>query len=238
MSGPHPIRRLISGLILTLALGACSSGSGEATLNAQVAAAIRGIANDRFGAKPAPPVITRAVLDTLEGSFMEAALESRGNPPAYMFVAARLRDDRPGEIVVWRTEDNITLSLRNGVLIATRGLGDDLLSSDVAIRAGAPGPAGSGARRWQILALDNKAVNLSGACELRDLGPETIEIVGARHPTRHLQERCEVAGPDGRPGGSIVNDYWIDSRRGLVWQSRQWVSPEVGYLRLRRLTDG
>jgi group 4 capsule polysaccharide lipoprotein GfcB/YjbF len=222
--------RVVFGLVLILGLAACSGGDGEPSRNMQIIEASRALLSKRFDSTP-PPVVTRAVLDTLDGSFMEAVLERNGQL-AYLFVSTRRRDDRPGEIVVWRTEDNITLALRSGVLIATRGMGGDLLSSDVAIREAQAGPAGSGARRQQVRALDNKALTLSLACEVTDMGPETIEIVGARHATRRIVENCEGAG------GSIVNEYWIDSRRNLVWQSRQWVSPEVGYLRLRRLTAG
>jgi hypothetical protein len=229
--------RALASLFLALLLAACSSGSDEPTLNNQIIAASREVIAG-LAPKPARPVVTRAALDTLDGSFMEAVLERNGQL-AYLYVSARRRDDRPGEIVVWRTEDNITLALRGGVLVATRGLGGDLLSSDVRVRDRAPGPAGGGARRQQIRALDNKEVALALACELTDLGPRTIEIVGARHATRHLRERCEAsAGTEGISGGVIVNEYWIDSRRNLVWQSRQWVGPEVGYLRLRRLTTG
>ena len=38
---------------------------------------------------------------------------------------------RSGNVTVWQTLDGITLSFQRGVLIATRGLGDDLMSADV-----------------------------------------------------------------------------------------------------------
>lgn len=230
-------RRLFCGLALFLGLAACSGGDGEPTRNMQIITASREYIRSRLSSKPLP-VVTRAALDTLQGSFIEAVLERNGQL-AYLYVSARRRDDWPGEIVVWRTEDNITLALRGGVLVATRGLGGDLLSSDARVRDSVPGPAGSGARRQQFRALDNKEVGLALACELTDLGEQTIEIVGARHATRHLRERCEAdSGAGGISGGVIINEYWIDSRRNLVWQSRQWAGPETGYLRLRRLTTG
>jgi len=74
-------------------------------------------------------------------------------------------------------------------------------------------------------------VRLSLSCDLQDLGMETIVIVERSHHTRHLQERCEGGG------GGVVNDYWVDPNRPVVWQSRQWAGPNVGYLRLRRLKN-
>jgi len=91
-----------------------------------------------------------------------------------------------------------------------------------------------GQRSYQIRGLDNRAQTLVMACEVRDIGTETVEIVELNHATRHLQERCE--GGVGSGGGVVVNDYWVDSRSGRIWQSRQWAGPTIGYLRIRQLT--
>ena len=72
------------------------------------------------------------------------------------------------------------------------------------------------------------------ACEISDLGSETIVIVERAHRVEHLRETC-VLGADGA-GGVIANDYWIDSTGPTVWQSRQWAGPYVGYLTTRQLT--
>ncbi|PJE30006.1 hypothetical protein CVM52_26195, partial [Pseudooceanicola lipolyticus] len=95
------------------------------------------------------------------------------------------------------------------------------------------GPAGGGERVMFIRTGDLEERRLGLACALQDLGPATITIVEQAQATRHLQERCTT--PD---GGEIVNDYWTDARQGLVWQSRQWAGPHIGYLRIRRLTTG
>lgn len=226
--------KVLQGLCLFLGLAACNGGDGEAespSLNLQVIEYAQGLLTQKLEGPPARPVVTRAVLDTLEGSFMEVEVEKNGDS-AYMYVAAVRQDELPGTIVVWHAEDPATLTLRNDVLIATRGLGDDLLSSAVRINPGQPGPAGGGARTLYVRAFDNQEVALSLACDLVDLGPETIVIVEQAHRTRHLQEDCEGSG------GRIRNDYWIDSGAGLVWQSRQWGGPGIGYVQFRRLTTG
>ncbi len=122
------------------------------------------------------------------------------------------------------------------MLIATRGLGGDILSSNVQLAGDAPGPARGGDKILDIRALDNKAVRLALTCDLADLGPETIVIVEQRHATRRLRETCRGGVAAGGGPGQVVNDYWVDASAGLVWQSRQWAGPETGYLRLRRLT--
>jgi len=228
-----PRRRILTGLtgVALMLVAACNGGDDAPTLNLQLIAATREVVAAKTAAKTQRPPVTRAVLDTLEGSFMEVSVENTDRL-GYFYVSAVLRDNTPGDIVVWRSEDNITLSLRNDVLIATRGLGNDLMSTEVAIRDGMPGPATGGARRAYYRARDNKQVPVTLACSRTDMGSETIVIVERNHPTQHIREQCQGGG------GPVVNDYWIDSRTGLIWQSRQWAGPENGYLRLRRLTNG
>lgn len=218
---------LLAGLGLVLA--ACSGGTDRPAGNLQVLNAARQQVAEARAPETERPPLTRAVLDPLEGAFLEATVENTG-ALAYLFVQLRRTDDLPGEIVVWRTEDDVTLAARNGALIATRGLGGDLLSTSVET-AGAPGPVASGQKVMHIRARDNQAVPITLACEVADMGPETIVIVERAHPTRHLRERCEGAG------GTVVNDYWTDPRSGLVWQSRQWAGPTIGYIRTRQLTE-
>lgn len=226
----------IKALILALILAGCSGGDAVPTLELQVIKAGQAVVAKRSAPKVERPPLTRAALDTLEGSFLEVTLE-RHDQLAYLYVNATRRDGDPGLITVWRTDDNITLAMRSGVLIATRGLGGDILSSTVQVAQGVPGPARSGERVMNIRTLDNKAVRLTLACDLADLGAETIVIVEQRHATRHLRETCEGGrAGDGRSAGQVVNDYWVDPGSGLVWQSRQWAGPSTGYLRLRRLT--
>jgi len=217
----------IAGLLLVLA--SCSGGPDAPTLELQVIDSVRGSIAARTTAQPARPPVTRALLDTLDGAFLEVTREER-NQTAFLSPSVRTRDSQPGAITVWRTETDETLTVRGGMLIATRGLGGDILSTDMRVGAGGLGPAPAGKRVIDVRNADNRKVAMVLDCRLADLGSETIEIIGARHATRHLQEHCTGAG------GRVVNDYWIDSGSGLIWQSRQWAGPHIGYLRLRQVT--
>lgn len=223
------MRRAVCTLALLILTG-CSGGTEDVPLELEVIAAGRE-ALGQFRAPPPPerPPLRRADLDVLEGSFLEAIHERTGQL-AYLYVNARRTDRTPGQIVVWRSDDDITLATRNGVLIETRGLGGDLLSSTVRVAGTRPGPASGGRHVQMIASLDNRQVPLALSCDLVDLGPEVIEIVEIRHPVRHLQQRCQGGN------GTVTNDYWVDASAGLIWQSRQWAGPHIGYLRLRRLT--
>ena len=224
-----PLRRLVLALGLGLGVAGCSGGTDTPTLELQVIEAGRQMIAARTAPKVERVPLTREYLDTLEDPYIEVTLE-RYDIFAYLKQQAVRRDDTPGQVVVWRTEDNITLAMRNGVLIATRGLGGDIVSSTVQVSGDRPGPASGGEKVHFVRALDNKELRVPLVCDLVDMGAETIEIIETRYATRRLQERCEGGG------GTVVNDYWIDSRSGRVWQSRQWAGPGIGYLRIRQLT--
>lgn len=217
------------GLLLVLVLLGCASGKEEVPLQVEIFNASRSIISDRTSKDDARPVVTRADLDQIQGSFMEVTIE-RQDIVGYVGIGTERRDDQPGKITVWRTEDDVSLAMRNGVLIATRGMGGDVISSSVQVSDTTLGPSAGGEHVQVIRDGDDNAVRLSLACELVDFGSETITIIERQYPTRHLQQRCQGGG------GSVVNDYWVDSRAGLIWQSRQWAGPYIGYMRIRRLT--
>jgi group 4 capsule polysaccharide lipoprotein GfcB/YjbF len=226
-------RMLIRALTLLtpLLVTACSGGREAPPLQLELIQASQGVIAARTaGASPERPPLRRADLDALEGSFMEITRE-RLAQTAYLYVHAVRQDDQPGTVTVWRSEDDATFAMRNGVLIATRGLGGDILSSSVQVAQGRPGPSASGAHVQMIRGGDVDRQRLAMACELRDLGAAMVEIVEIRYATRHLRQHCTGAG------GEITNDYWVDAAAGLVWQSRQWAGPHIGYLRFRRLTN-
>ena len=107
-----------------------------------------------------------------------------------------------------------------------------MISAQVNVTEGRSGPSSGGERALFIRTGDVEERRLALACDLVDLGPKRLEVVERFHNVRHLQERCEAA-----IGGMVVNDYWVDSRRNIMWQSRQWAGPHIGYIRTRRLTE-
>lgn len=219
-------------LALSGALAACTGGARQDTLATALTNLGSDALKDGFGRRKEDPlpVLTRELLDGVQGSVLEITVEET-DTRAYMFTAIERRDQGPGQVHVWISDDRVSMSMRNGVLIAMRGLGNDLLSSSSAdqLSGDRPGPVRGGERVYRVLARDNKSVPYAMACALEDQGPETIEIVELRFATRHLRETCEGAG------GRIVNDYWADDSTGIVWKSRQWAGPGIGYLRTRRL---
>ena len=218
---------------LALLLTGCSGGTGTTPLYTQIGGAVRATIAARKAGRAPRAEVTRAQLDTLTDPFLEVTVERR-DILAYLFISTIRRDDSPGEIVQWRSDDDATITMRNGVLIATRGLGGGVVSASARVEGDRPGPASGGARQLDIRAGDLDIRHVEFLCDLDDLGPERVVIVERAQATRHLRETCMAAG-----GGRVVNDYWIDSGGSdVVWQSRQWAGPEIGYIRTRRLTTG
>lgn len=220
--------KLICGLVLIGALSACSKGEEQTTLLTEIAAT----AKTRFAKKEpaaAPPTLTRAALQQLDIPLLEATIENRGDT-AYLAPQRQRNDSRPGALTVWRSGDDVTLTLRDGVLIATRGLRDDLLSASTLVTSGgAEGPSRNGPRRFVLHHGANQDIAFAFQCTQTRLGPETVDVLGKAYRTTHLRETCQ--GDDGQ----IQNDYWIDSQNGTIRQSRQWAGPTIGYIMLRVL---
>jgi hypothetical protein len=73
--------------------------------------------------------------------------------------------------------------------------------------------------------LDFPDLGIFGAtaeCMSREMGEESIGILGQPVATRHLREHCSV--PAMR--WNYDNDFWIDPVNGFVWRSSQHVHPD------------
>lgn len=213
-----------------LVLMGCASGNEAPPLQVEVYRTVQESNAARRAAKQrAPQSMSRAEINAHSHlTITEVLIEDR-NVIGYVTLEETRRDNYPGRIEIWRTSDDISMTLRNGMLIATRGFGGDILSSTIQPAQSRPGPA-QGELMHQVRALDDREVTLAFGCDVVDLGTETIDVVEHKHATRHIRQSCAASS------GQIVNDYWVDARSNMVWQSRQWAGPYIGYLRMRRLT--
>ena len=127
-----------------------------------------------------------------------------------------------GPVQTWTTQEFQTVSLERGVITATRGLGDDLMSAETTAVANALRSGGGTVNRvWRTLDGTNAVIEKTATCQISSAGAETITLAsGASLQTRRMVEDC---------GDGIRNAYWLDGS-GRVAQSRQWVGSVVGYL--------
>lgn len=163
---------------------------------------------------------------------LEVTLESSGRVALLAVYAKRLEADG-ATLRIWRTEDGAQVVLRDGVLIATRGLGNDMESADAAatveaVRSQTPA---SGPHTLYVRTGDNSIAAINLACNTGRLGVEAIAMGDRASDAVHLQAVCT--------GSSymIRNDYWVDPAESTVRKSRQWAGPELGYMRTRLLRE-
>ncbi|MDU8914010.1 YjbF family lipoprotein [Aestuariicoccus sp. MJ-SS9] len=197
------VLEMMRALILALALSACSAPQA-----------------------PDPrKVLSRAQLDQLDTPLLLAEIDRLDT------VATLIPRGENRGMITWQTGGQVALMFRDGVLVGTRGLGDDLMSADVSnTRAMLAGQAIPEFYPRFHSGLDGtfQTTFRTFQCQRIAAEPETITIFGRPHATTRTDERCVS------PGLDVTNSYWRDGS-GLMWKSRQWISKNVGYVLTERL---
>ncbi len=230
MTGSAALAAALAALALLAACGSDSAGSGQIgtfrQLAAQAAASIpRGGAAQRVSPEQAIAAArpSRAQIDGSERELIFVALASRG------LGATLAKFGQNAGVATYTTADGTTLSLAGGILIASRGLGEDLMSAEAPSAAAIVRGSGSHERVYYFLGgLDQKRVLRIG-CTLAAGGPARAEIVGLAYAGREVVESCSG------PSGAITNTYLVDTG-GRIRRSRQWLSPTIGYADIELLS--
>ncbi len=141
-----------------------------------------------------------------------------------------LMQSRDG-VETWRTGESQTLSFRGGVLVATRGLGDDLMSAEVTgtLAALNGGPQEGYPRLLTYLDGEDRTLFRAMICSMSAPEPTMVEGIGTSYATRATVETCHTTGL------SVTNRYWQDPD-GTMRRAEQWVGPGLGMLVTERLT--
>jgi hypothetical protein len=203
-------RRAIAGALLLSLLAACGGGG------AGLVAGLRGNQGIDLGS------VSRAKIEKFGTPILRATVPSRG-----LDLLLSPRDVR-GDVVTWESAEGITFAFRNGVLIESRGLGADLMSSSV------PSPdriasSASYSRSYFFVSDNDQNQRRDYACSPEAWDAEAVTIYGKTHQTRHVAEPCL------RDVGRITNDFWFEGR--TIRKSRQWVSPDIGYVEFSLVVD-
>lgn len=129
----------------------------------------------------------------------------------------------------WRSRDDRGLLFTaSGILLSSRGYGFDLMSSDpsetvAAIEQRQSRPV----TRVMVYVRGGEEEVRSHLCTTRVIGSEVIELAEERHTVTRITETCEFTA------GSYTNTFWVD-QNGLAIRSDQWVSEELGTVRIER----
>lgn len=218
--------KVLKRLALLAVLSACGP-LNESQIGAGFAASLSSRVSGAASEAPAPETasgggLTRAQIDATPAALMVVTVVETRASDLVQAVGQN------GSRITWINRDQRSLTFDRGLLVATRGLGFDLMGAEVAqVRAGLAG-TGNHSRVMDFLDGFDQIQSVEFACTMTQRRSDTITIVEKSYATRVVQERCTAGDL------SFANTYWVDAN-GIIWQSRQWVSPQVGYVDSSRL---
>lgn len=209
-------------LALAVMLGGCDSYRGGGGVGQLVVDGVKGLRAPE--PKPAPPP-TAEELAAIPVSVLQAGVESRGTSARLVQVAEN-RGHR-----TWIAADGVSVTLRDGVLTETRGLGEDLISADVTQTLDLLNGSfrREAVRVHRYLDGEGHLYVISYLCEITGREADNVTIVGRRIAAERITESCYSAR-----GAQFENVYWR-GRDGRIVAGRHWVGPKTGYLRTRLL---
>lgn len=223
--------------LLLLALAACGNDKSAGALGGipvkELAKAT--MAEIGLGPKPAPAA-PAAPPDPAQVAVARKMLEE-GGIPLFIIQSKDLglaayfsKLGQNGDVITWATQDYKSISMRDGMIIATRGLGPDMMSAYApttdAVRRG----TGTTRRVYYWLDAGDQKVRADFDCVLNDAGRETITLIGKPYSARRISETCTGAS------GSFVNVFWFDGRAKLR-QSSQHLAAGIENLLLQKIID-
>ena len=214
------MKRLSLSALLLASLAACGNDNSFAELR-QVAGEFQGLVVRADDAGELPPFDAFATqLDLLvDGPLLVGFIPER------QALAALVPFGENGDHISWSTEEKQSLVLRRGVLTSTRGLGDDLMSSEVSGTMNALAAGGSSGHTRVYRYLGG-----SGATETVRMSCTLTGIQSPDPSARAFQENCA----DGTK--KATNTYFVD-RGGNIVSSVEYISATVGTIALINLSD-
>ncbi len=193
-------------------------------VTALIAARAGAGAPDAEAAAGPPPDPVKVALAATDGKVMLVVVENTTS--LAVLGVAQIN----GEYETWETSTREALTFKHGVLVATRGLGDDLMAAraDAVIALITARREGRARRDYQFLTGKGETNNLTVECQVLLGGSERVKIGEIDVQTRSIAEICTNGSLE------IKNLYWVDGQ-GRVIKSRQWVSAGIGYLAVQNL---
>ena len=219
---------LLIGAAMLSVLAGCSNNPAPLDL--------RGLARDALqnmsGQAPAaaPLAAPEAVLAATEASVI--VMETARGDRLYLL---GLRDNGPYRTYVTATRQ--TLTLRDGMITGTRGLGQDMMASDSAevtalLRKGRPGQA---SRRLEVLDGDDRTRVIVLDCVIAKGGTGLTPLATPLPAGRPMTETC--TGSQGDAAGLRFTNHYLIDRAGRIILSRQWLPSLTGPVDLQILRD-
>ena len=200
MAARIPMRlRALSLLILLPALCGCAGDSSDYGRLSNM------IYNQVVGADDSVPRDKAAAVP-----YATIGVQIGGGPQSMLVLATSTGAER-----MWLAGTDVAITTREGRVVQTVGLPQNLngiqLLSDTPV---------TGEYKYDL--ANPMRYGVFVRCTKREIGPETIEILGSKIQTRHIAEDCYAPGI----GWSFTNEFWRDPKTDYAWKSVQNVNPD------------
>lgn len=205
---------LFAGLFLTACGPLYKSNLGSRL--AETAQTVTGL-----GADPAPavPVIPPAVATAAPGEVLLVKIIARDA------VAPLTKVGENGRTITWISPGKVTMAFEDGILVGTRGLGDDLMGADpIGVRAALNAGGGTATRRQSFLSSEDQIFTREMTCTITRDAAETLQTLAGPRDTVKFIEDCKG------PLLEFKNSYWMAG--GAIIRSRQAVSAGEGFIQV------
>lgn len=217
-----------AALVTMMALAGCSS-TGEADKSVAISRFLVGMVK-KDPAAPTPQQVAAVASE---------ALARTAGPLAIVIFKSRkaatvIRQiESNGDYRTWSTwgvKERRTVTTKHGVITATRGLGFDLMSSDIDALLALVQRRQEGTVSYVMRFLDgNHTIKEETAtCEIKRGDEQFVEIGEIRQPALQMFASCVS------PERQFVNLYIVNGA-GRVLQTRQWTGPSLGFASLQYL---
>jgi hypothetical protein len=207
--------------LMILTLGSCGPLANDGVAM-QLVSAVADIAMGDNGAEAAapPPLASEEEMASAPGQFMRVNFRNLGRWDT--LVAAASNGDR----VTWIGNANLSVTLQDSIVVATRGLPRDLMGAEPGdLRAAMRAGGGQTQRAHDFMDDQDQITTRVLQCRIASQGKDTFERAGAMVEAERFEERCTSDLLE------FTNVYWTN-RRGDMLRSLQAVSPGAGYLQI------
>lgn len=225
----------ISALVIALpVLAGCGTTSGDdVSIYGQIAQAAapqiarvtgRGATKAPAAAPLSAEQMAARALASNPAPLIYVGLESAGTAQVMAMTGSN------GAMRTYMTTNEQALIIRDGMLVGTKGLGNDLAVAE------ADGPsalirgrrAGEASRTMRLLDGEGVERPLPMRCTVSAGGNKSFGFAGTSWSATQMAETC-VAGPL-----KVENSYLVTSG-GQIPVSRQWVTPQLGYVSIQTI---
>lgn len=224
----RPLSMLVAAVCLLFTLASCGNQPGRGlVLKSITSGAFKKDPEVKSAGMPSQEELEANVSQALANSEKRLAIVVVEKRNSFSFMTEISQN---ASVRTWASPDRRTLSTASGLIVATRGLGFDLMSANLqGSRALVTArKAGSAQRAMNYLDGENQMQQFRFSCRTARGKTQKIAIGEIKADTITMTETCRSSKV------SFENTYLVDGR-GRIVQSRQWLGVENGYIFWQKL---